>query len=70
MAKKKDTPMTTTSEDKKVKEINFENLTRVEEGNKENAIKELEAAFEFLGESGDKETQVIIGKILKMIKDK
>ena len=70
MAKKKDAPMTTTSEGNKVKEIDFENLTRVEEGNKKNAIKELEAAFEFLGETGDKETQVIIGKILKIIKDK
>jgi hypothetical protein len=70
MAKKKDAPKTVTSEDKGVKEIDFDNLTRVQEGNEENAIKELEAAFEFLGETGDKETQVIIGKILKMIKDK
>jgi hypothetical protein len=70
MAKKKDEPKATATGVDSTKEINFKTLTHVEEGNKENAIKELEAALDFLDKGGDKETQLILNKILKMIKDK
>jgi hypothetical protein len=80
MAKKKDTtktPMVTTPPDAsekveapKVQKLNPELFDGITAENKLAVIEELEKAIAFVKETGDKDTELLLSKLMKVAKDK